>query len=242
MLWPQALDYLKEHRRSLAIGALPILLVVSALNVPWFPLPNYLRGLFTGSLLSLLVAVVIWVTWVNSGLALRLNGVHAEDAANAVLQKHHNVIGVVSSLRFGGFDVDQVAVTPAGVFAIEVKWRGMTPDAHQFESDVFQAASRGRTFRLSLKDHGLADAHIRPALVHFGPSARKQPISTIDSQFGTVVAMGSDCLGSWLDSLGTGPIGADFGTDLVAALEATAAARDQTVPASWLVRRLSRTP
>lgn len=238
VVWTAALKELRRHRRQVFSLALSLALVAAVLNLPVFP--EYQRGLATGAIIVGLAWATTWMIWVPSGLSLRLNGAWAEDATNELLKEHPRIFGVVPSMKFGKSDIDAVAVSRAGVLAVETKWM-LRPDVARLNSFADQAMRGCRTLRLSLKGQGLRDESFVAVLAIWGPASEGLRSHARDTPLGQVwVTRGAE-LATVIDELAPRPIGPDFAHDLIQHLEHHALGRDaaQEQP-SRLVRRLAQ--
>lgn len=230
--WREALQVARKNRRGLLLGGAVVGAVVLVVNV--FPrTPAYERGLITGVLVVAYVWLAAWLVWVASGLSPRLNGVWAESWTFDDLKHARAVYEVVPSLQFDRYDVDHVAVTAAGLLAIETKWHGWMDDA-VLRRDIDQAARAARSLRLNL-DHGrlpvaqgLTDGLVRAVLVVWGPGARKLADQQVETGAGSVHVLPGPKLASWLDGdeLRRGPIGPDYAQALAGELTELARTRE----------------
>jgi hypothetical protein len=239
--WRSVLGDARRHRRHLASVGAAVAVGVVLVNVPL--LPAYERGLLTGAVVGGGCWVVSWFVWVTQGHAARLNGLWAEDDTNNVLAKHRHVLAMVPSLKFPDWDVDAVAIAPAGVFAVETKWRGSTAHRGVLEAWAATAATDARTLRNFLAPWpGLPGSLVRPLLVVCGPAAKGLTEQVIAAPLGPVTVIPGRLLESWLNRHGTGPVGTDYARDLGAHLHRVAEQRDAlNVDAGPVLRWLART-
>jgi hypothetical protein len=240
LLWQEALAELKRARAELIPTALGVAAIV--LGIAVFPrTPDLERGLLIGVLVTTFVALVAWRVWVSSGLAYRLNGTWAEDATGEVLRESPGVQAVVPNLSYNGYDVDHVAITGAGVIAVETKWHSVcTPD--RLDRDVQQAARIARSLRLELKRSSIPQDLFSAALVVWGPGARDLQSQRRATPLGPVDVIPGRDAETWFAGRRAGPVGADFAADLareVRELAEQRGARQQPVD-SLVVRWLAR--
>lgn len=248
LAWRDALAEVRRYRWSLLLAGAAVAAVVVGVNV--FPrTPAYERGLITGVLVVMYLWMAAWVVWVTSGLSPRLNGVWAESWTYEDLRQARSVYEVVPNLQYDRYDVDHIAITPAGLLAVETKWHGWM-DERALHRDADQAAQGARSLRLNLRAGSLpvaqrlTEGKVRVVLVVWGPAARDLTAQTIDTGRGSVLVLPGLALAGWLDddALCRGPIGPDYARDLARELEDLARLReaedrDKIGP---LLRRLAR--
>jgi hypothetical protein len=96
------------------------------------------------------------------GAGPRLCGLWAEeDWTPRLLARSSEVLAVANRLAFDGFDVDHVAVTPAGVLAVETKWVGSRKGGPWLDAHVRQAEGGARKIRSLLRSKRSVDPTCR---------------------------------------------------------------------------------
>ena len=135
------------------------------------PMPAWWRGILVGVVLGAGgMAVLASVTRLGDPL---VRGELAEQWSIEALREAGRWL-VTSNVAFDRVDVDHVAVTPAGVLAVETKYRGAGYNAEvnqQRHRRELAAAERGaRKVRLLLQSKKLRDcAVVLPVLIVWGP-------------------------------------------------------------------------
>lgn len=242
--WKAALAYLKESQRLIIQVGIVVLATVLVINLPLIPGTGFARGAATGTLVTAFVWLIAWVAWVSSGLAHRLQGTFAEEAVTDSIRKSRYVFDVVASLKFGSEDVDQVLISPAGVVALETKWRSRTPSEVQLLADAHHASRAARSLRntlLSVQAVGLPPELVTAALVICGPGRKGVHSRRVETGLGPVDVINFSDLDQWLGRQGRGIVGPDFAQTLAGALHQLARDRDRAaVSAGPFVRWLAR--
>ena len=243
--WRAALAFAKEHRGFLAQSVAFLLGAILFFNLPWWSLPNYVRGLLTGALVVGWLWLMSWSLWVTKGLAFRIQGAFAEDVVTDELRTSRHTFGVVRSLKFDRHDVDQVVITRAGIVAVETKWHAarLSPDSLMLEATL--AARNARTLRhnlTTLTTRGVPSQAVTAALVLCGPGRKgMKPVTTISTDYGPVEVVSGGEIESWLATKSSGPFGPDFAEKLAHELQELARSRDaQAVSAGPVLRWLAR--
>jgi Nuclease-related domain len=167
-------SYAVENRRRIvwvalamaamfALGAVPTLLVYGPLG----------RGLMVGALAATLAWFVVIVVAEDSGALRMFQGAMGEQQTAALLRRlERHGWRVVNDVAFDGWNVDHVAIGPAGVFAIETKttsgrWNFTGRDLDPFaDRAVRQAAAGARKIGFLLQEVG--DLPVTPLLVVWG--------------------------------------------------------------------------
>jgi hypothetical protein len=217
---------------------------VVLINLPVVPGTDYMRGGATAVLVTGFLWLTSWVAWVSSGLAFRIQGTFAEETVTETMRRSSHVFDVVASLKFGREDVDQVLISPAGVVAVETKWRARPPSEDQLISDADQASRAARSLRntlASVRTSGLPPDLVTAALVVCGPGRKGVSSRRIQTGLGPVDVITLADLHSWLERRGHGVVGPDFAEILAAELHGIARGRDRAaVSAGPLIRWLAR--
>lgn len=243
-LYGDAARVVRENRRELAQAWL--VAIAAVLFCTLFPgIPGYLRGLLTGTMLTLTVAASLWFVWHVNGLDARLEGTWAEEWTNEELAKASTVLEVVPSLRFDRFDVDHIAIARHGVYLVETKRHRMLYPG-TIERDLEQAASTSRTARnfllKGIKFSPPPKEMIATLLVYWGRAGRDLEPSEYETTRGTVTLIGGMKLTQWLDGKGNGYVGPDYARSLADELTAIAETREShQAPSSRMIRWFSRT-
>lgn len=212
LLWQEALAELRRIRAEVVPTALGVACLVAGLAL--FPgVPDVERGLLIGVVVTTFGAVLAWRVWVTSGLANRLNGTWAEQATGEVLRESPGVQAVVANLSYGTQDVDHVAITGAGVTAVETKWHSVCSQ-DVLDRDVQQAARVARSLRLELRRSSIPQDLFSAALVVWGPGARDLQAHRRETGTGPVDVIPGRAAAAWFAGRRAGPEGADFAADL----------------------------
>jgi hypothetical protein len=242
--WKAAHQHLQENRGLVLQCAGVILGSAVVINLPFVPGNTYVRGLATGMLLVAFMWTLSWFTWVTSGLAFRIQGTFAQEAVTAQLHGSEHVYDVVASLKFGGYDVDQVMITRVGITAVETKWHSHQPSDQTLEAAADQAAKGARSIRNtlpSLKTAGMPSESVTAALVLCGPGGRTVPSGVITTGLGPVDVVTIADLDKWLARRSRGLVGPDFAEQLSGELHLLAQTRDEAgADAGPILRWLSR--
>lgn len=242
--WRAALAHLKEHRGLVAQAAGAFIAAIVVINLPFVPGTSYARGFTSGALGVAFLWLLSWFAWVSSGLAFRIQGTFAEDGITEALRKSPHVYDVVTSLKFGSSDVDQIVISQAGMTAVETKWRSTTPSEPQLLADADRAARAARSVRNTMaraETTGMPPELITSALVLCGPGRRGVENRRIETPLGSVDLVNADDLDRWLARRGSGVVGPDFAARLGSELHELARARDRVaVTAGPILRWLGR--
>jgi hypothetical protein len=147
----------------LALGAVPALLVYGPFG----------RGVAVGALVTTLVGFVVVAVAEDSGAYRFLQGAVGEQQTAAVLRRlERRGWHVINDVAFAGFNVDHVAIGPAGVIAVETKtnsgrWDFLATELNPFAAAaVRQTRAAARKIRLLLSEVG--DLPVVPLLVVWG--------------------------------------------------------------------------
>ena len=127
---------------------LELLAVLIALAVAeaLLPSPRYVVGLITGVVLTASLAIVGFAFLLSGDATFPIAGAIGETRTQAVLDaaKQQGLIwSAVINIEVGRCDVDHLALTPAGLLAIESKWRFKGADQRSLSG----AADSGRSRR-----------------------------------------------------------------------------------------------
>lgn len=168
-------------------------------------------------------------------------GTLAEAWTDETLRKTPGVYAAVPSFKFAGKDVDHVVVARAGIIAVETKWRATPPDGEDQQRAAQQAASAGRTLRLSMRRKELPERLFQNLVGYWGPGLGDLAPRVIETAVGPVTIMGGKLVPSWLSDRRTGPVDTDYAESLHEELRQVALERDRTiVKAGPLLRWLAR--
>jgi hypothetical protein len=172
-IWREALAFGRQH----VIGVLGLAVLLAAAGtvvydrlVDEWPV---LAGATVGVLATVFLWAVVWLMWVSSGLAQRLQGALADEWTGEALHRLRlrGNWNLVPSVRVGAEVVDFVLVCPAGVVSIEAKWSVQPWVA----DDVSRAAERAAIAAAAVERvvHATgAELPVRAAIVVWGPAAR----------------------------------------------------------------------
>lgn len=242
--WQAALAHLRAHGWFVLQGMGVCAAGILAVNLPFMPGTGYARGFVTGSLLFGFLGIMVWFTWVTSGLALRMQGAFAEEIVTTAIRKSDHVFDVIASFKFGQRDVDQVVVSRAGVAVVETKWHSQRPTSDGLARDAYQAAANARTVRHlvpTLATTGLPQGLVTAVLVVCGPGRQGITGHSLDTTLGPVKVVNLDDLEDWLARQNRGLVGPDFARLLSTELHELAIERDKSaVQAGPFLRWLAR--
>lgn len=240
MLWRAAIARFNDIRGELLWPAVVVAGGLVLVNLPWWP--PYERGLMTGAVVVTALWILAWVVWVMSGLGHRLNGVMAEDVTNEFLRKHQRTLASLPNYKLESVDIDNVLVTCAAVYAVEVKWRGTQPSRRRVRDDADRLQAAVDELRAQLDGTGIPKSWIRGLLVLQGPGARSIPteLLRLKGQERVRVVSGVD-LPAWLDGQDRGMIGPDFAARLVEGLRRSNTDLEAALDAGPVLRWLART-
>lgn len=158
-------------RSYAAFGGLSALVVLGLAALP-LPLPSSAWRAFLAGVVLGVSAMALLVSGMRLGDPL-VRGELAEQRSVTALSKAGRWL-VTSNLAFDGMDVDHVAVTPAGVLAVETKYRGAgysaQVDQQRHRRQLTDAARGARLVKLLLRSKMLNDrAAVLPVLIVWGP-------------------------------------------------------------------------
>lgn len=218
-----------ELRRFAALmrrELIQVALVIAAVCVveALLPSPRYVVGLMTGFVVTALVAVVGFAFLLNGDGAFLIAGAlgesHTEEELEAA-RKQGFIWSAVPNVEAGGRDVDHIVLAPAGVIAIETKWRFKGADAHYLAWATSKATDAARQARLVLKSKGVdSPQDVRAVLVVWGGARRELPPQQL---IGDVAVVRGDHLVEWLRGSARGPLAQDHAEVLQRKLTAFAA-------------------
>ena len=177
---------------------------------------GYLRGLYQGTTLMLFLAMVGLVFLVQTEGLSQLVGGWGEDATRTEIdaaRKRGHLWGAVHNIEWGGHDLDHLVLAPAGVIAVESKWKRFAVDPSQLERDALQAQAMAdwaqRLLRSKDVGHQLA---VRPLVVVWGRGRRAIP------EGGTVVEgvsiVRGEELADWLAAHAVGLLGREIAEEV----------------------------
>lgn len=148
-------------RRFIRANAWPLTLVtgftIAACALLGLMLDGYVAGLFTGFVVSAIVAMVGLVFLLVSGQTFQVSGVMGETNTADVLRTARRlkyVFGWIDNLEIDSGDVDHLVVTRAGILAIDSKWHSHGLNEARLESDAIAAlacAGRARSILRSVE-------------------------------------------------------------------------------------------
>lgn len=90
------------------------------------PSPRYVVGLITGVLLTASVAIVGFAFLLNGDATFLIAGAMGEGQTQEVLDEAREqglIWSSVANIEVSRRDVDHLVLTPAGVLALETRWR-----------------------------------------------------------------------------------------------------------------------
>lgn len=209
----------REFRRELdrflhANRRLLIQVVLVAVAVCAVPLilgsPGYTTGVVHALMLTSTVAIVSFAFLFAGGGALLLAGSYGESYSQEQIEKavkKGRVWGAVHNIEIGPMDIDHLVITPAGVLALETKWRFRGATGQWLDGALAQAEASARKARSVLRSKDVGHlTEVRPVLVVWGGGRRELPAS--QRRCGVDVVRG-DALVEWLRQFDRGPVAED---------------------------------
>lgn len=229
-VWREALAFARRH----VLGVAVLAVALAAVDVVAFrrlePVAPVAAGVVVGVSATAFCWSVVWLLWVSSGLAQRLQGTLADDWTGEALHRLRlrGNWHLVPAVHTGGERVDHVLVCPAGVVAVEAKWSVQPWVA----DDVSRAAERAavaasgverlvRTVR--------ADLPVRAAIVVWGPASRALVRRQVPMGRHLVDLVPAHEVKAWSRGLRLGPVEPAVSAEVAAAVEAYAAQRAEPV-------------
>lgn len=215
--------------RGLIVKTVAVMAVVCVVPVLLHS-PAYVVGLTHGVVAVTVPAIVVCTLLLWGDGALLVAGAYGESFTReelAVAVKRGYVWGAVHNIEAGRPDIDHVLFTPAGVVAIESKWRFRGADAQWLAGVAGQAQAAARKAKLVLYSEDVGyRTDVRAVLVVWGGARRElPPHSVID---GVDVLRGQALVG-WLEQCSRGDLSQDRAAELQRLLTAFA---DTRLPAT----------
>jgi hypothetical protein len=177
---------------------------------------GYVRGLYQGGATVLFLAMLGLSFLVHTDALSQLVGTWGEDNTRHeidIARKNGCIWGAVHNIEFGGQDIDHLVFMPAGVVAVESKWRRYRIDASTLQRDVQQAIYMARRGRLLLQSRNIgASLPVDPLLVVWGRGGRDIPGGEVVVDGVTVLAGPS--LHAWFGRRVTGALARETAEDL----------------------------
>lgn len=177
--------------------------------------PSYITGSVHGVMLTAMVAVVGFAFLFHGKAALLLAASYAEAYTQeeiAAAAEAGVVWHAVHNIELGRLDIDHVVLAPAGVFALETKWRFDNADPAWVHRAAEQARLRAQKAASVLLSAGVRHrAQVQPVLVVWGGAMRELPEDQV--QAGVAIVRG-DALAKWLQRCGRGPLAQDHAEEL----------------------------
>jgi hypothetical protein len=220
----ELLGFARSHRRPLlqsSAAALAVCIVPLVLGSP-----GYVTGSVHGVMLTAMIAIFGLAFLFHGKGALLLAASYAEAYTQeeiALAAEAGSVWGAVHNIELGKLDIDHLVLAPAGVFALETKWRFDTADPAWLQWAADQARVRARKAASVLRSADVRHrAEVDPVLVVWGGAMRKLPEHYVHE--GVPVVRG-DALAAWLQGCGRGPLAQDHAEELHGKLVAFAETR-----------------
>ena len=163
----QRREFLREHRRSLA---LMVVAVVAGFTPMLLTSRNFTSGILAGTALASLAWTIYGVVVIRGYNAYI--GMQAERWTTKMLRKAPPGWWSIPNVPFEKYDVDQVVLTPDAVLAVEVKWRPTLSEkdaAARHEADLRQAQKSAQKITSLLRTAKLHEATVIPMLLLWGP-------------------------------------------------------------------------
>lgn len=216
----------KPIRWKLAAVAVSVATAIAVINSVLVRLGSgWQAGLFTGAISTSLVLGVLYTVASVSGASSMFNGADAEtDTAAALTRLHPAGWAHVSDVYFPLVgNTDHVAISPAGIFAIETKFTTRQTRQTPYEKRMLarageQAKENARHVRLRLRAKPYAmRTTVHPVVVLWGGWDDRPDIETVD---GTTFVRGR-AVASWAAQLEpASDLSAEEGVQALAALHA----------------------
>jgi hypothetical protein len=161
---------MRYHRRLLVkAGAAAIAVCVVPLVIGS---PAYVTGVVHGVMVTALVGIIGFALLFHGRGALLLAASYAEAYTQeeiALAAGAGCIWHAVHNIELGRLDIDHVVLAPAGVFAVETKWRFDNADSAWLQRAADQAALRARKAASVLRSADVRHrADVHPVLVVWG--------------------------------------------------------------------------
>ncbi|MGZ4689328.1 MAG: nuclease-related domain-containing protein [Acidimicrobiia bacterium] len=191
---------------------------------------SFVGGVVVGALGAGCVAVCFWIIDHASGAQHAKFGTYGEERTWELFHRRPMRRAgwkIVNNIPFGKWDVDHVAVGPAGVLAIESKWANPLWEIGDDEinvggSDPLEQAWRGaRTIRLLLRGAGITPDVI-PVVIQWGPGGLSGCTWSYRRFSGGVLVLRGPKSADWIDQLAAlteSAASPELGRSVCAALE-----------------------
>jgi hypothetical protein len=160
-------------KRSWRIPAIVAALGAALVILTHFLAPDALRQYLIGAIVASCVWWVYTLMLEMSGLAAKRSGILAEERTSAELTRlHRDGWRTANHIMLKWRDVDHAAIGPAGIFAIETKFRSSWSTV---DADSLARQARDDARRLALRIDPKKRA--TPLVVVWGPASREIPES-----------------------------------------------------------------
>lgn len=195
--------FLRENAKSLfQLGTLVVIIAVAVVLFEALVLRSEAAAWFAAGATTAGVGWAFWYLLEFDGSRRLKDAGRAEQLSSRLFRKLRDAGWyVVDHIEFAGFDVDHVAIGPAGVFAVETKhtnvpWKVTSAGLEgPYRDPVFQASENSRKIRLLLKSEGVS-VPVTPALILWGRGAPR--LDTGCTMIGDVAVVNGNQLDEWL--------------------------------------------
>lgn len=168
------LVFTRSHRRLLvkaSAAAAAVCIVPLVLGSP-----GYVTGSVHGVMLTAMMGIVGFAFLFRGKAALLMAASYAEAYTQeeiALAAEAGSVWGAVHNIELGQLDIDHVVLAPAGVFALETKWRFGNADPAWLQRAADQAGERARKAASVLRSADVRHrTEVEPVLVVWGGAMR----------------------------------------------------------------------
>ena len=194
---------------ALVAGAFAVLMLAVGLLYTLVLDASFVGGVVVGALGAGGVAVCFWVIDHGSGAQNAKFGTYGEEATWELFHRRAmRKAGwkIVNNIPFGNWDVDHVAVGPAGVLAIESKWANPGWEIGDDEINtggrdpLDQAWKGARTSRLLLRSAAI-ETEVIPVVIQWGPGGLNGVDWSHRRFSGDVLVLRGERSSDWIDQL-----------------------------------------
>ncbi|HVE45306.1 MAG TPA: nuclease-related domain-containing protein [Acidimicrobiales bacterium] len=195
--------FVRENAKSLSVlGVFVVIIAIAVVLVEVLVLRSKAGAWFAAGAATAGMGWAVWYLLEFDGSRRLRDAGRAEQLTSGLFRKlSDGGWYVVDHIEFAGFDVDHVAVGPAGVFAVETKhtnvpWK-VTPAGLEgpYRDPVFQARENSRKIRLLLKSEGVS-VPVTPALMLWGRGAPRLDAGC--TVIGDVAVVNGNQVDEWL--------------------------------------------